>query len=59
MGGWIEQMMGTKGCTYRDEHQVLYGSVESLYRTPEANITLYFNWTKIKTFKRSCQGLSK
>ena len=31
-----------KECT-GDEHQALYGSVESLYCTPETNITLCVN----------------
>ena len=31
---------------------MLYGSVESLYCTPETNITLYDNWNKSKTLKR-------
>ena len=43
VGGWIEQMMGTKECTYCDEHQVLYGHVESVYCTSEPNITLSVN----------------
>ena len=29
--------------TCHDEHRVMYGSVESLYCTPETNITLYVN----------------
>ena len=35
-------MMGTKEGP-SDEHRVMYGSVESLYCTPETNITLYVN----------------
>ena len=35
-------MMGTKEGTC-DENWVLYGSDESLYCTPETNITLYAN----------------
>jgi len=36
-------VMGIKECTC-DEHLVMYGIVESLYRTPEMNITPYANW---------------
>ena len=43
MGGWGKQVMGMKEGTCGDEHQVLCGSVESLYCTPETNITLYVN----------------
>ena len=43
-------MMGIKECTCRDEHWVLYGSVESLYCTPETDITLYVNSTRINFF---------
>ena len=32
------------GVHLNDEHWVLYGSVESVYSTPETNITLYVNW---------------
>ena len=39
--------MGTKECTC-DKHRVMYGSVESLYYTPETNITLYVNCPGIK-----------
>ena len=39
---------GIKECTC-DKHWVMYGSVESLYYTPETNITLYVNYTGIKT----------
>ena len=31
---------------------MVYGSVESLYCTPETNITLYPNYTGIKFFKK-------
>ena len=34
-------MMGIKEPTCCDEHWVMYGSVESLYCTPETNITLH------------------
>ena len=37
----IKQVMGIKECTCNDVHQVMYRSVESLYCTPETNITLY------------------
>ena len=36
-------VMGIKEGTCGDEHQVMYGGVESLHRIPEANITLYVN----------------
>ena len=42
-GGWWEQVMGMKEHTCRDEHRVLYGALESLLYTPEANITLLTN----------------
>ena len=38
-GGWVKQAIGIKQGT-GDEHQVLYGSVESVYCTPETTITL-------------------
>ena len=34
------KVIGIKKCACCDEHQVLYGTVESLYCTPETNITL-------------------
>ena len=37
-----EAGVGLKACTC-DEHQVLYGNVESLHCTPETNITLHVN----------------
>lgn len=43
--------MGIKDCNFRDERRVMYGSGESLYCTPETNITLYANYTGIKTKK--------
>ena len=49
--GWVTNMMGCKECTC-DEHQVLYRSAESLYRTPETNMTLYVNWNLNKNFKK-------
>ena len=39
--------MEIKDCT-GDEHWVMYGIVESMYCTPETNITLYVNYTQIK-----------
>ena len=48
LAGWVKQEMGIKKGTC-DEHRVLYGSVQSLYRTPEARITLYVNGTGNKT----------
>ena len=35
--------MRMKECTRHDKHQVMFGSVESLYYTPETDITLYVN----------------
>ena len=37
-----------KGSTCRDEHQVMYGSAESLYCIFETNITLDINWLEFK-----------
>ena len=37
------QVMGIKEDTCGDGHRVMYGSVESLYHTPDTNITLYVN----------------
>ena len=37
MDNWV---MGIKECTC-DEHQVIYGIVESLYYIPETNVTFY------------------
>ena len=34
-------VLGIKECTCCDEHWVMYGIGESLYYTPETNITLY------------------
>ena len=36
-----------------DEHWLLHGSVESLYRTPENNLTLCANYTGIRIKKKS------
>ena len=35
-------------CTYHDEHRVMYRIVETLYHTPETDITLYVNYTRIE-----------
>ena len=37
-GGWVKQEMGIKECTYCGEPWVMYGSVKSLYCTPETKI---------------------
>ena len=47
-GNGLNKVMEIKECTCCDEHWVMYGSVESLYYTPESNITLYVNYTGIK-----------
>ena len=39
---------GHQECTCLDEHWVMYGTVGSLYYTPESNITLYVNYAGIK-----------
>ena len=39
--------MGIKESTC-DEHWLLYGSAESLYGTPETNITLHVNYARIQ-----------
>ena len=41
--------MGIKECPCRDENQVMYGSDEPLYCTPETKNTFYVNYTGIKT----------
>ena len=45
-GGW-KQITGL-AYTYHDEHWVMYRIVESLYCTPETNITLNVNYTGIE-----------
>ena len=45
------QVMGIQEGTWSEEHQVLYGSVQSLHCTPETNITLYVNWNLNKNLK--------
>ena len=45
--GWVKQVMGIKDGP-GDEHWVVCGSVESLYCTPEPNITLYVNYIETK-----------
>lgn len=42
-GGGVKLMVGIKDRTW-DEHQLRYGSVELLYRTPETNITLLHSY---------------
>ena len=47
--------MGIKEDSCYDKHWVMYGSAESLYCTPETNITLYVNitnWNLNKNFKK-------
>ena len=44
--------VGEKG-VHLDKHRVLYGSIESLCRTPETNITPYVNWNLKENFKKS------
>ena len=43
----MKYMVRIKEWTYCDEHQVMYGSAESLYCMPETDIILYVN-LKIK-----------
>ena len=43
--------MEFKECSCRDEHRVLYGSIESVYCTPEIKITPYVIWNLNKNFK--------
>ena len=47
-GGMGEIGDGVKDCTCWDEHKVMYGTAESLYSTPETNITLYINSLEFK-----------
>lgn len=44
---------GDQECTYCDEHWALYGSVESLFFTPETNITLHANRNLNKNLKKN------
>ena len=46
--GISERDEGEEGYTYPNEHRVMYRIVESLYCTPETNVTLYVNYTRIK-----------
>ena len=46
--GWEKQVMGMKESPCHDEHQALYGRVESRYCTPETDITLYVNILELK-----------
>lgn len=43
--------MEIKGCTRGGEHQVKYGSVDSLNYAPETNITLYVNYLEFNSKK--------
>lgn len=49
-GGMGGVVMGIKESTC-DEHQVMYGIVESLFCTPETNIPLFFNFIKFINLK--------
>ena len=44
--------MGIEECTCRHEHQVMHGSVESLYHTSETTITLLAKCKLNKNLKR-------
>lgn len=44
--------MGIKERACRDEHPASYGSVESLYRTPETDVTLCVNWNSNRNLKK-------
>ena len=44
----VKKMKEIKEYTYHDEHRVMYRVVESLYCTPETNITLYVNYLEFK-----------
>ena len=45
-------MIGIKEGTYCDKHQVIYGSIESLYSIPETSITLLLLEFKQKPEKK-------
>ena len=47
---WVKQVVGIKDCTC-GEYCVVYRSLESLYCTPEFNLTWYINDTGIKILK--------
>ena len=56
MGEQVKQVMRIRECTC-DKHQVMYRIIESLYCTPEINISLHVNYTGInknlkKPFKK-------
>lgn len=40
-GGWQKQVTGMKEGACHDEHWLIHRSAESLYYTPEINITVY------------------
>ena len=44
-GGWVKEVME---CTSLDECWVIHGIAESLYCTPETNVTLYVNYAEIQ-----------
>lgn len=39
LGAWVQQIKGIRG-HLSSEHRVIHGTVESLYGTPETNLTL-------------------
>lgn len=56
----LKQVIGIKVCTGYDAHRVTYGTVESLYHTPENNIALYVNWNlKKMQIKKKSQNKRK
>ena len=52
-------MTGTKKGTCYDEHGVKCRSAESLYHTPETNVTLYVNSLELKFKKLRCDRKDK
>ena len=44
--------MRIKEYTFCDEYQMLYGSAEPLYRSPETNTVLYTNWNLNKNLQK-------
>ena len=36
-----------------DKHRMMYGSIDSLYCTPDANFTLHLNWNLNKNLKKN------
>ena len=47
-GERVKQVMGIKEGSCPDEHQVIYGIVESLHSIPETHVTLYVNQLELK-----------